>query len=45
VGAFGKERVDQAVVQFEMEVGAAILDDDEAAVGVGGFESRGRRWW
>jgi hypothetical protein len=41
VGLAGKELVEQAVMQFRVEVGAAILEDDDAVVGVGGFEESG----
>jgi hypothetical protein len=30
----GEELFEQAVVQFLIEVGAAVLDDDEAVIGV-----------
>jgi hypothetical protein len=29
-------------MQFQIEIGAAVLDDDEAVIGVGGFEKRGK---
>lgn len=38
----GEELVEQAVVQFLIEVGAAVLDDDEAVVSVGGFAEGGQ---
>jgi hypothetical protein len=38
VGLAGKELVEQAVMQFRVEVGATVLEDDYAVIGVGGFE-------
>jgi hypothetical protein len=39
--AFGEELVEQGVMQFEIDVRAAVLDDDEAVVGVSGLEEGG----
>ena len=41
MGLAGKEFVEQAVMQFEIEVGAAVLDDDGAVIGIGGLEESG----
>jgi hypothetical protein len=41
VGAFGDELVEQARMQFRLEVGAAVLDYDEAMIGIGGFVEGG----
>src|SRR5258707_12498095 len=37
----GEEFVEDAVVQFLVEVGAAVLDYDEAIIGIGGFAEGG----
>ncbi len=37
----GEELVEQAGIQLRVEVGAAVLDDNQAVIGVGGFAEGG----
>jgi hypothetical protein len=41
-GLAGKDFIHEAGVDVGIEVGTTILDDDEAVVGVGGMEQRGK---